>query len=125
MFFNVNLVERFYEKGLCVLPVIFHWEDDFMEYATIQITVPKDMETYFTDNYSFESNEVIKRNALLLYPYVYKKVISHGRAAEILGIKKLDLIDLYDNMGFPYFDMDITDIKQDIQTFRSLKKVKT
>ena len=96
-----------------------------MEYATIQITVPKDMKTYFTDNYSGESNEELERNALLLYPYVYKKVISHGRAAEILGIKKLDLIDLYDDMGFPYFDMDITDVMQDIQTFRSLKKVKT
>lgn len=96
-----------------------------MEYATIQISVPKDMKSYFTDNYSGESNEELERNALLLYPYVYKKVISHGRAAEILGIKKLDLIDLYDDMGFPYFDMDITDIMQDIQTFRSRKKVKT
>ena len=97
-----------------------------MEYTTIQITVPKDMKSYFTDNYSFESKEVLKRNALLLYPYVHKNVLSHGRAAEILGIKKkLDLIDLYDDMGFPYFDMDITDIMQDIQTFRSLKKVKT
>ena len=96
-----------------------------MEYATIQITVPKDMKSYFTDNYSFESKEVLKRNALLLYPYVHKNVMSHGRAAEIVGIKKLDLIDLYDDMGFPYFDMDITDIMQDIQTFRSLKKVKT
>ena len=35
---------------------------------------------------------------------------------EILGIKKLDLIDLYDVMGFPYFDMDITDVLRDIQT---------
>ena len=96
-----------------------------MEYATIQITVPKDMKTYFTDNYSGESNEELERNALLLYPYVYKKVISHGRAAEILGIKKLDLIDLYDDMGFSYFDMDITDVMQDIQTFHSLKKIKT
>ncbi len=96
-----------------------------MEYATIQITVPKDMKTYFTDNYSGESNEELERNALLLYPYIYKKVISHGRAAEILGIKKLDLIDLYDDMGFPYFDMDIADVIQDIQTFHSLKKIKT
>jgi len=106
-------------------PILYLYrENDFMEYATIQITVPKDMKTYFTDNYSGESNEELERNALLLYPYVYKKVISHGRAAEILGIKKLDLIDLYDDMGFPYFDMDITDVMQDIQTFHSLKKIK-
>ena len=78
-----------------------------MEYATIQVTVPKAMQAYFSD---------------LLYPYVHNNVISHGRAAEILGIRKLDLIELYDDMGFPYFDMDISDVMQDIRTFRSLKK---
>ena len=94
----------------------------FMEYATIQLKVPKEMQVYFTDDYAFESNEELKRNALLLYPYIHNNTISHGRAAEILGIKKLDLIDLYDDMGFPYFDMDISDVISDIQTFRAVKK---
>ncbi|MBR6154904.1 MAG: UPF0175 family protein [Treponema sp.] len=93
-----------------------------MEYATIQVTVPKEMQTYFTDDYVFESDDVLKRNALLLYPYIHNNIISHGRAAEILGIKKLDLIDLYDKMGFPYFDMDISDVLQDIQTYHTLKE---
>ncbi len=93
-----------------------------MEYATIQITVPKAMETYLSDNYMFENDNQLKRNALLLYPYIHNKIISHGRAAEILGIKKMDLIDLYDNMGFPYFDIDLSEVMNDISTFRSLKK---
>ena len=93
-----------------------------MEYATIQITVPKAMETYISDNYTFENDNQLKRNALLLYPYIHNKIISHGRAAEILGIKKMDLIDLYDNMGFPYFDIDLSEVMNDISTFRSLKK---
>lgn len=93
-----------------------------MEYATIQITVPKAMETYLSDNYTFENDNQLKRNALLLYPYIHNKIISHGRAAEILGIKKMDLIDLYDNMGFPYFDIDLSEVMNDISTFRSLKK---
>ncbi|MCQ2612632.1 MAG: UPF0175 family protein [Treponemataceae bacterium] len=93
-----------------------------MEYAIIQLKVPKEMQVYFTDDFVFESNEELKRNALLLYPYIHNNVISHGRAAEILGIKKLDLINLYDDMGFPYFDMDVTDVIQDIQTFRAIKK---
>lgn len=92
-----------------------------MEYATIQVTVPKDMQVFFTDEYAFENSETLKRNALLLYPYIRKKVISHGRAAEILGVKKLDLIELYDEMGFPYFDMDIGEVLQDIQNFRKVK----
>lgn len=40
-----------------------------------------------------------ERNAMLPYPYILKQVISHGRAAEILGIRKNDLIDIYDKMG--------------------------
>ena len=95
-----------------------------MEYAEVQVKVPKEMQIYFSDDYATDSGEELKRNALLLYPYIYKNVISHGRAAEILGIKKLDLIDLYDQMGFPYFDMDISEVMQDIQTFHSLKRKK-
>lgn len=80
------------------------------------------MAAFISDEYVVESGEDLKRNALLLYPYIHNNVISHGRAAEILGIKKLDLIDLYDEMGFPYFDMDISEVRKDIQTFRDLKK---
>lgn len=31
------------------------------------------------------------RNAMLLYPFIQNLTISHGRAAEILGMHKLDL----------------------------------
>ncbi len=92
-----------------------------MEYATIQVTVPKAMQEYFSDEYAQDSGDVLKRNALLLYPYVHNNVISHGRAAEILGIRKLDLIELYDDMGFPYFDMDISDVMQELNAARCSK----
>ncbi len=88
-----------------------------MEYAKLEVKVPKEMTTFFSDDYVTDSNDELKRNALLLYPYIHNNIISHGRVAEILGIKKLDLIDLYDHMGFPYFDMDIGEVMQDIQTF--------
>lgn len=41
-----------------------------MEYATVEIKVPKAMQTYFSDDYVIESGEELKRNALLLYPYI-------------------------------------------------------
>jgi hypothetical protein len=93
-----------------------------MEYANVQVRVPKEMQIYFSDDYTMDTSDELKRNALLLYPYIHNNIISHGRAAEILGIKKLDLIDLYDKMGFPYFDMDISEVMNDIQTFRNLKR---
>ena len=50
------------------------------------------------------------RNALLLYPYILDRTISHGMAAEILRIRKSGLIDLYDKLGYSYFDMAMDDL---------------
>ena len=63
-------------------------KEPFMECAKIDVTVPKEMQVYFSDDYAVDSGEELKRNALLLYPYIHNNVISHGRAAEILGVKK-------------------------------------
>ena len=65
----------------------------------------------------------LTRNALLLlYPYILNQTISHGRAAEILGIRKSELIDLYDKLGYSYFDMTMDDLDDELNTFRELKK---
>ena len=57
------------------------------------------------------------RNALL-YPYILNRTISHGRAAEILGIRKSELIDLYDKLGYSYFDMTMDDLDSELKQFR-------
>lgn len=64
----------------------------------------------------------LTRNALLLYPYILKQTISHGRAAEILGIRKSELIDLYDKLGYSYLDMTLDDLDVELNIFRQLKK---
>lgn len=69
-----------------------------------------------------ENQELLTRNALLLYPYILNQTISHGRAAEILGIRKSELIDLYDKLGYSYFDMTMDDLNDDLNTFRQIKK---
>lgn len=42
-----------------------------MECAKIEVTVPKEMQVYFSDDYAVDSGEELKRNALLLYPYIH------------------------------------------------------
>ncbi len=54
----------------------------------VNIKVPDEMVIYI--NPKNKHSELV-RNALLLYPYVSDNTISHGRAAEILGIHKYDL----------------------------------
>lgn len=50
------------------------------------------------------------------------QTISHGYAAEILGIKKSELIDLYDKLGYSYFDMIMDDLDEELETFKQVKK---
>lgn len=86
-----------------------------MNMVTVQLEIPEDMIPYVN------SNHKLRQNAILLYPYILDKTISHGRAAEILGISKLDLIDLYADLGFPYFDLTMNELDKDLETFHSLK----
>jgi len=61
-------------------------------------------------------------NALLLYPYILNQSISHGRAAEILGIGKSELLDIYDKLGYSYLDLIQDELEDDIDTYLQLKK---
>lgn len=86
-----------------------------MNMVTVQLEIPEDMIPFVNNN------NKLRQNAILLYPYILDKTISHGRAAEILGISKLDLIDLYADLGFPYFDLTMNELNKDLETFHSLK----
>ena len=61
-------------------------------------------------------------NALLLYPYILNQSISHGRTAEILGIGKSELLDIYDKLGYSYLDLIQDELEDDIDTYLQLKK---
>ena len=86
---------------------------------TITIEVPVGMSKYLE---VIDPELELTRNALLLYPYILNQTISHGRAAEILGIRKPELIALYDKLGYSYFDIIQDDLDDELNTFRELKK---
>lgn len=91
-----------------------------MEFAKVEISVPKDMTAYMDIR---NPEDELKRNALILYPYINDLTISHGRAAEMLGISKIDLIELYGSMGLSYLKEDISEVEEELETFRGLKEV--
>ena len=88
-----------------------------MAIETVEINVPKDMKIYVS---AHDEKTELTRNALMLYPYIKDLAISHGRAAEILGISKMELIELYADLGIPYFDMDISEIDEELRTYESI-----
>ncbi len=85
---------------------------------SVTINVPVGMSKYL--NNTNAETELI-RNALLLYLYILNQTISHGGAAEILGIRKSELIDIYDKLGYSYLDMTMDELDSELETFRQLK----
>lgn len=85
----------------------------------VTINVPVGMSKYLS---SVNSETELIRNALILYPYILDQTISHGRAAEILGITKSKLIDIYDNLGYSYLDKTMDSLESELELFRQLKK---
>lgn len=57
----------------------------------------------------------VRERAMLLYPAIADMTISHGRAAELLGIPKWDLIELYAGMGIPYVNQTWEEVEQDMR----------
>lgn len=86
---------------------------------SVTIKVPIGMSKYLK---STNGETELTRNALLLYPYIVNQTISHGGAAEILGIRKSELIDIYDKLGYSYLDMTMDELDSELETFRQLKK---
>lgn len=67
------------------------------------------------------SQSVFERDAMLLYPYIQNMTISHGRAAEILGVHILDLIAFYGKLGLPYIDMSKEELDAERAVFLKAK----
>ena len=91
-----------------------------MKMVNIQITVPEDMRAYLNNE---DQDQVFERNAMFLYPFIRNLTISHGRAAEILGVHKTDLIEFYDSMGIPYLDQNEEDLMEDLATLNHVMGV--
>ena len=89
-----------------------------MALVDVNIKVPMEMAVYL--KLSGQVAE-LERNALLLYPYILRQIISHGRAAEILGIRKNELIHIYDKLGFSYLDLTMNDLDAELEAYRKVK----
>lgn len=88
--------------------------------ATINMELPDEMIQFVM---SKNKEDQLIRNAMMLYPYIQNGTISHGKAAEILGVFKMDLITLYGKMGLSYIEMSDEEIEEELETVNYLKEV--
>ncbi len=82
---------------------------------TIQLTVPDPMYD-FLKSHTLLDDEKKLQLALFLYPYIKNETISFGYAADLIGMNRLDFIELYGSIGIPYFDMTAEELVEEIKT---------
>ncbi|MBR6061864.1 MAG: UPF0175 family protein [Spirochaetales bacterium] len=85
-----------------------------MDYSILEVTVPNKVKKFIAASKTMDN---VLMNALILYPYIADRIISHGYAAEMLGISKMRLIELYAAVGIPYFDMNEEEFKKELKIF--------
>ncbi|MDE7206560.1 MAG: UPF0175 family protein [Lachnospiraceae bacterium] len=89
-----------------------------MDFVEHKLKVPSELTLFLAKS---DKKTELQRNALLLYPYIHNQTVSHGRAAEILGMNKCDLIQIYEELGLPYYNMDFSEVKEEIEVYHSLE----
>lgn len=92
-----------------------------MGMTRVEIDIPEDIVPFAV---SSDKEAQLKRNAMLIYPYIQDGTISHGRAAEMLGMFKIDLIALYGKMGIAYFDESREELEADMSALKAVRGVK-
>ena len=88
-----------------------------MNNAVFEVPVSQQVKQFLMAAKSIDS---VLIDALILYPYIANRTISHGRAAELLGITKNKLIEMYASIGIPYFDMSEEEFRHDLKVFDEL-----
>lgn len=83
--------------------------------AKLEIDIPVQLLPLF-------NNEKLKQKqtALLFYPSIQNGNISSGKVAEVLGIYKSELLDIYGELGLPYFDLTEEELDKDLQTLTKI-----
>ena len=92
-----------------------------MTMQAVSINIPDAMVEYTT--VQNESTQLM-RNAMILFPYIQNETISHGKAAQILGIHKMDLIAMYSTLGIPYLDQTKEELESDLSVLKNFRIMK-
>ena len=83
--------------------------------VSIQIEIPEALLPFARPK---DEREQLLRNAMIIFPFIQDETISYGRAAEILNLKKIDLIQLYGSLGLPYFNQTKEELEEDLRNIK-------
>lgn len=83
-----------------------------MDTVKIELEVPR----VLVEHADINSESYRKKiNQIMLYELVKNEEISIGKAAEAMGMRKIDFITDLGKMGVPYFDISIEELIEDVK----------
>ncbi|MBR4904447.1 MAG: UPF0175 family protein [Selenomonadaceae bacterium] len=85
----------------------------------VQIDIPEALLPFASPK---DAREKLVRNAMIIFPFIQDETISYGRAAEILSLRKMELIELYGSLGLPYFHQTKEELEEDLQNIKSVMR---
>lgn len=88
------------------------------------LNVPEKLADFISDN-PLNQKDTLLQEALILYPYILNEEISHGYAAELLGMNRLSLISLYESIGIPFHRISKEELENEITLFNKLESEAT
>lgn len=83
-----------------------------MEHVRIELEVPQVLAEYADINSEDYKKKI---NQIMLYELVKNEKISIGKAAEAMGMRKIDFIKDLGKMDIPYFDFSMEELLEDVQ----------
>lgn len=83
-----------------------------MDVVRIELEVPQVLAEYADIN---SESYKKKLNQIMLYELVKNEKISIGKAAEAMGMRKIDFITDLGKMDIPYFDFSMEELIEDVQ----------
>lgn len=86
--------------------------------ATVTVKLEQELWELFRPFYQRPEDAVRESAVLELYR---RRVISSGKAAELLGMQRFEFARYAARLGIPFFDMDETELDKEIQEAMATK----
>ena len=83
-----------------------------MDTVKIELEVPQVLAEYVDINSESYKKKI---NLIMLYEFVKKEKISVGKAAEAMGMRKIDFITDLGKMDIAYFDFSVEELMEDVK----------
>lgn len=93
-----------------------------MNLVKVEIDVPETLLRYIDVN---DAEYRKKIRELMVYELVKENKISFGKAAEMLGLSKIQFITDLGKMGIAYFDMEGSEVIEDVKTIDNFLEEKS